>query len=373
MQRVRIRLTLMLLALGCGQGWSQNDLGDAPSAKPSPVAPPEEPADVYWEKLVMHPFRDAQGTVLVEMPFPASWKVTGNPRQGEPTIVGPNHIKVFNFPLQIFLYTNDPQMRQVYLRGGQRLRPVPGIAQLIQQDLVPWAAGQGLGFVRHYEVPEVSRIDRWYSDQLFKAMPAQARITAIGTEWQHTATGNPFFLLVHLNVSNGATLQNWSYYCSGLQAAKPHFDKAKRQFLFGLANACYRLEPIMAYNRAEAQRVGQSWAAHHERMARNWANFEASQRAFVNRSTAAHDALMKNWRDRNAADDRAHERFVDTITERAKVIDPSTGQQYKVDSGANHYWINRDGHYFGTDNVNYDPNRDLNMNRQNWQKLEPAD
>jgi hypothetical protein len=82
---------------------------------------------------------------------------------------------------------------------------------------------------------------------------------------------------------------------------------------------------------------------------------------------------MKNWQDRNAASDRSHERFVDTITERTKMSDPSTGQQYKVDSGSSHYWMNRDGQYFGTDNVNYDPNRDQEMNRQNWQKLDPVE
>jgi hypothetical protein len=82
---------------------------------------------------------------------------------------------------------------------------------------------------------------------------------------------------------------------------------------------------------------------------------------------------MNNWCDRNAAYDRAHERLVDTITERTKVTDPSTGQQYKVESGSNHYWMNRDGKYSGTDDVRFDPNRDRNMNRQNWQQLEPVE
>jgi hypothetical protein len=311
--------------------------------------------------------------LVVEMPFPAAWKVTQNPKQGEPTITGPNHIKVIDFPLQAFLYTSDPQMQQIYLRSGQKLRPLPDLKQLIQEDFVPWAAGQGLEFVRQYEVPEVARIDQWYSDQLYQAMPTAIKVTAIGTEWKHTTTGNSFFLLVRLTARSGGGLQSWSYFSNGLQAEKDHFDKARKQFLFGVANARYQLQPIMDYNQAEAQRVGQSWAAHNERMARNQASFEASQRAFVNRSTAGHDALMKNWQARNAADDRTHERFVDTITERTKVIDPSTGQQYKVDSGANHYWMNRDGQHFGTDNLNYDPNRDENMNRQNWHKLEPVD
>lgn len=376
MNSAKVRLTLMLLALGCCPGWSQNQADEAKASNTTPPAPAKEAkegATGYWEKLVMHPFYDANGTVLVEMPFPAAWQVARNPQRGEPTITGPNHIKVTDLPLQSFLFTRDPQMQQMYQAGGQRLRPLPNLEQLIQQDFVPWAAGQGLEFVRQEEVPGVARVDQWYNDQLYQAMPTDIKVTAIGTEWKHTATGNSFFLLVRLSVRSGDGLQFWSYFSNGLQAERAHFERAKKQFLFGLANARYRLEPIVAYNQAEAQRVGQSWAAHNQRMAQNQANFAASQRAFVNRSAAAHDALMKNWQTRNAADDRAHERFVDTITERTKVTDPSTGQQYKVDSGANHYWMNRDGNYFGTDNVNYDPNRDQSMNLQNWQKLEVVD
>lgn len=373
MHSARIHLTLILLAMGCGHGWSQTEAGDPPAAKANPAAQASEAADGYWEKLVMHPFHDAQGTVVVEMPFPAAWQIARNPQRGEPTITGPNHIKVIDFPLQSFLFTTDPQMQQMYQRGGQRLRPLPGLEQLVQQDIAPWAAGQGLEFVRQYEVPEVSRTDKWYSDQLYQAMPTDIKATAIGTEWKHTTSGNSFFMLMRLTVRSGGGLQSWSYFCNGLQAEKAHFETARKQFLFGLANARYNPQPIMAYNQAEAQRVGQSWAAHNQRMAQNQANFEASQQAFVNRSTAAHDAIMKNWRDRNAADDKAHERFVDTITERTKVVDQSTGQQYKVDRGANQYWMNRDGKYFGTDNANYDPNRDENMNRENWQKLEKVE
>jgi hypothetical protein len=98
----------------------------------------------FWEKLVMHPFYDAEGTVVVKLPLPSAWQVMRNPQPGEPTIVGPNGIKTIDFPGQNFVYTSDPQLQQSYLRGGQRLSPMPGIETLIQQDLAPWCAGQGL-------------------------------------------------------------------------------------------------------------------------------------------------------------------------------------------------------------------------------------
>jgi len=320
----------------------------------------------------MHPFLDAQGTVVVEMPFPAAWKVMSDHKQGEPTIVGPNGIKITDYPLQLFTYNSDPRMQQSYNASGQKMRPMPGVEQIIQQDLVPWAAKQNLQFVRHAEIPEVSKVDKWHNDQLYKAMPAQIQIQAIGTDWA-TADGDPCFILMHLNVSSGQNLQLWSYWCTGLRADKAHFEAAKRQLIFGLANARYNLKPIMAYNQMEAQKAGQSWAAHNQRMAQNKASFEASQRAFVNRSTAAHDALMSGWNERNAASDKAQERFVDTITERTKVTDPSSGQQYKVDSGYNHYWMNADGKYLSTDKQDYDPNLDKSINNQKWQELKKTE
>ena len=374
-------LAIVCLALGCGNGSSQNESSDSPKQSPAQSSPPavaaqdsKKPGQASggWEKLVMHPFRDAQGTVLVEVPFPATWKVMSNVKQGEPTIVGPNGIKIVDYPLQSFLHTSDPQMQQVYRQSGQRLRPMPGVEQIVQQDIGPWAEKRELKFVKQYEIPEVTRMDKWYSDQLYKAMPMQAQIAAIGTEWE-SASGEPYFILMHLNASNGQNLQTWSYYCSVLQADKAHFEAARKQLIFGLGNARYSLKQIMAYNQMEAEKAGQSWAAHNQRVAQNQANFEASQRAFVNRSTAAHDSLMSSWNERNAASDRTQERFVDTITERTKVVAPSSGQQYKVESGYNHYWMNTDGQYLSTDKQDYDPNLDKSINNQRWQELKKVE
>ncbi|HRG90880.1 MAG TPA: hypothetical protein PLW44_17785, partial [Chitinophagales bacterium] len=122
-----------------------------------------------WQKLVPYAFKDAQGQVAAVMPFPADWKVMPGSGNGAPSITGPHGLKVTDYPAQSFMYVHDPNMQQMYYQSGQRLRAMPGIEQLIQQDLVPWANNRGLQFVKHYEIPEVSKIDKWYSDQLYKA------------------------------------------------------------------------------------------------------------------------------------------------------------------------------------------------------------
>ncbi|MBK6838291.1 MAG: hypothetical protein IPG90_08435 [Bacteroidetes bacterium] len=73
------------------------------------------------------------------------------------------------------------------------------------------------------------------------------------------------------------------------------------------------------------------------------ANFEAQQRAFVNKSNAINDAIMNGWRANNAASDKQQEQRVDGIYERTNVVDPSNGQRYKVAAGANQYWMNSNG------------------------------
>ncbi len=328
----------------------------------------QQAATGNWQKLEMMQFRDSKGEVFCEMPFPPTWKLNANAGKGQASITGPNGVKITNYPLQSFMYTNDPRMQQVYYQSGQQLRAMPGVKQIIEQDLVPWARNQGLQYVNAYELPEVTKVDKWYSDQLFKAVPSQSSNTAIGTEWK-AADGSPFFLLMHLSGSNSAELQMWSYWCTGLQADAKHFDLAKKQLLFALENTYYPLEPIMAYNKMEAEKAGKSWAAHNQRMAQNQANFEASQRAHVNKSNAINDAIMNGWRERNAASDKAHGQFIDAITERTNVVDPNTGQRYKVSSGSNQYWMNSDGEYIGTQLHDYNPNLDDNMNNQKWQQL----
>ncbi|MCC7463827.1 MAG: hypothetical protein IT480_15370 [Gammaproteobacteria bacterium] len=372
-----------MLAAGCNTGGAEAQQSDtrgaaeaARSSAGTREAPPIEEkrnARESWTPLAWIEFRDNTGAVFASMPFPPDWKRVKKTSPSDPTITGPNGVRISDYPLQSFMFTNDPNMQMIYRQSGQMLRPMPGIDQVIQQDLAPRLAEKGLKYVRHYEVPEVTNMDRWYSDQLYKAVPTRTDIAAIGTEWK-TDDGRPYFVLLHLNMSTTAELQNWSYFCTSLSADAAHFERAKKQFLFALANTHYPLEPIMAYNQREAQKAGQSWAAHNQRMAANQAAFEARQRAFVNRSEAINEAIneaiMSGWRERNASSDRMQERTIDSIYERTNVVDPSTGQRYKVEAGANRYWMNGNGEYISSDKYTYDPNLDENMNGQRWQELQ---
>lgn len=330
---------------------------------------PDKQSNGFWQRLVMNELRDQNGVISAVMPMPASWKFTRAGRQGDPSITGPNGIKVTDYPAKNFMINYNPSLQQSYNMAGQRMRAFPGVEQLVQQDFVPGAQQQGYQLVKYYEIPEVSKMDKWYSDQLFKAMPSRSDVVAIGTDWKN-AEGKSYFMLIHLNVSTSNAMQTWWYMASGLEAEQEYFDAARRQLIFSLANMRYNLEPIAKYNQQEAQRVGQSWAAFNQRMAQNQAAFEASQRAFVNKSNAINDAIMNGWRERNAASDKQQERTVDAIYERTNVQDAETGERYKVTAGANQYWMNNNGEYISTQMNSYDPNLDDNMNEQRWKQLQ---
>jgi hypothetical protein len=320
-----------------------------------------------WEKLVPHEMRDKNGTLIATIPFPASWKKYNKKQSGDPSFVGPHGIAVKEYPLRFFSFPLDRQLQFSFQQSGQAIRDFPGIESFIKEDLIPVCNQQGLTYVGWKELPEITAIDKWYSDQLYKAVPGNQEVMALGTDWQ-TSGGDPYFLIVHLNVSTTAQMRNWSYWVTSLEADASYFEKAKKQLLFGIANVRYELEPIMAYNQSEAEKAGQSWAAHNRRMAQNQANFEASQRAHINRTEAINNAIMDGWRQRNASSDQMHEQFIDVINEKTNVMDES-GNRYKVSSGYNHYWMNNDGEYISTDKIDYNPNLDDNMNGQKWQEL----
>ncbi len=367
---------LIILATACGQDNSKTQkeesnkeqkTNDEPSAS-ADAKEKQKDSNGFWEKLVMNEIRDAQGMIAAVMPLPSSWKIMMANSNGGPTLTGPNGLTVTDFPLRSFMYNYNASLQQSYDAAGQQMRAMPGVEQLIQEDFVPWGNGKGLQLVKYYEIPEISKMDKWYSDQLYKAMPSQSDIAAIGIEWKSN-DGKPYFLLVHLNVSTSQQMQQWYYMVSGLEADEPYFETARKQYIFSLANMRYNLEPIMAYNQKEAQRIGRSWAAFNQRMAQNQASFEASQRAFVNKSNAINDAIMSGWRERNASSDKQQEQTIDGIYERSNVQNTETGQQYKVAAGANQYWMNSNGEYISTQLNDYNPNQDENLNEQKWQQL----
>lgn len=65
-----------------------------------------------------------------------------------------------------------------------------------------------------------------------------------------------------------------------------------------------------------------------------------------------------------------HDKTIDSIRGEQSMRDPNTGQTYKVESGSDQYWKNDQGEYIKSDDKFYNPNRDPNVNKQDWNEME---
>ncbi len=323
---------------------------------------PEQSKKKYWEELIMTEMRDDKGGLLATIPLPGSWKI----HNSKVSITGPDNIRCTDYPLQSFVMNYDPYMQY---GSPTPMRAMPDTDQLIREDIIPFAAQEGFRYVQHYELPDLARIDKWYNAQYYSITPVDKHSNVYGIDLKDSK-GDPAFMITHIQKNETQDIQMWYYYTSILQSDKNAFDRAKKQLLFSLSNLRYNLEPIMAYNRAEAQRIGQSWAAFNQRLATNQAAFEAQQRTHINTVNGVNNAMMTSWEAKNKAMDNNQTQFIDNIYENRNVINSETGEKYKVADGYNRYWMNSDGQYIATELQNYNPNTDENMNRQKWQELQ---
>src|SRR5690606_32986316 len=100
----------------------------------------------------------------------------------------------------------------------------------------------------------------------------------------------------------------------------------------------------------------QSWDAHNARMRSNQAAFDARQAAHRDMVNGVNNSIMGTWNSNNASMDRQQNATINGIRGEQDAANPYTGEAYKIESGYDQYWMNRDGQYIGTNDVMYDPN-----------------
>ncbi len=182
-------LLMFIWALGilsCNQnnaeGAENKGESDAPSDSKQSTSSPKNittKSNGYWKKIEIKKIGDGKGNIASLIPMPSSWNLQAG------GITGPRGLKVSDFPVQSFMTNFNPNLQYAYSQGGQQMRQMPGIDHLVQEDFIPWANNNGLTYVKHYEIPEVSKIDKWYSEQLFKAMPSRSDVVAFGMTGKH--------------------------------------------------------------------------------------------------------------------------------------------------------------------------------------------
>lgn len=350
----------ILLLIGCGQ----KENGSATLNPDGTIAEQTDTSD----EVVFKPIIDTKtNDVFAMMPVPMSWRINTT---GSATIESPDGVRVYNLPLQFFIYTDDPYTLQLYAQSGQPVRRYLEMGDLIREDLMPIAQREGSKFIKQTPIENIAKADQDYDSLLFKVVQSQQKFTAAATEWEDK-NGNPYLIVVHQNASYANNMLNWGYYCQAMEAPKAIYPKAKEALLYALANTRYNPKNVEAYNIREAQKANASMAAHNERMAVMQQNFDASQRAFTEKRDAINASITANYANSNATSSRNHNRFLNYIKEEETVS--ANGQRYQVQGGSSQYWVNENGQYQGSNNPNYDPNRNQGTVNHTWTQGEVQD
>lgn len=321
-------------------------------------------------ELIPQAMIDDKGQVMAQMTFPSDWKLHNEP--GKAAFTGPDGIVVSNTPIRNFMYATDEMAQQIYRQNGGKLRrPVSG-AEIIRQDFVPIAEKEGSKLIRVYDAPEIAKSDGKVQDMMYRIGPSYAKYYAVVSEWKDRS-GNPYAIILHVNVNEMGNSVMWNYYGQCLDAPKDKYDSAKATLINGLASLEYNPRYFDKFNQNEMNRESSSWAAHNQKMNAQQRQFDAQQAAFKQKNDAISQSITANYNNQDAASDRNHNRFLNYVKDENTVVNPADGERYQVQSGSNQYYINENGQYIGTNDPNYDPNRNQGAVNHTWNEAEITD
>lgn len=291
------------------------------------------------------------GIALAQLQVPARWNVKTNPSGSWQ--VDEADLKVFDVKGGSFMYGNG-QMAQFYQQAGGSLRQPTPPAQLVVQDLVPRMRQIGFELTGQQDLPAVAQAEQRGLDGLYSVDQVRKTCLSNLSEWRKG--DERVALMMHWSSFQSPDMVKWSYYLTRLNAPAARFDTEKQALVAAYSSLRYNPAYFAAYAGGEQQQAQRSWAAHNQRMQANQATFDAQQQTHRETWGAINDASMGAYRDRMNSMDRMQNATINGIRGEQDAINPYTGEQGKIQSGYDQYWMNSDGQYFGTNDPNYDPN-----------------
>jgi hypothetical protein len=286
------------------------------------------------------------GMVSSYMPLPASWRVAPDK-------------------------WTSPGRSEVTLRKGIQLNAsVNSIDQVIQQIIIPAFRQDGVRADKVVDLPAVRQADQKEQDGYFSYGNAQNFVQAKGIELTQTSTGNKAFIVVHFLVKRNQYHQIPSYWFHVLGAgAGGSFEKDKDALIYALANFKMNPQWVAAHNRQVQGQLASNDARFQQKQKENWDHFNRMQD--INRTNSSvGDIYHDMYKNTSAMKDRGQERAVNGIHERNAMVNPYSGEQINLGNNYKYYYMNQFGQYFGTNDEFYNPERDPNVNHQEWRKVQ---
>lgn len=302
---------------------------------------------------------------MSQMDFPARWKVqsydNGAWKVDEPTL------KVWDVSGGNYAFGNG-QMAQLYQQSGGAIRTPLSPEQVVLQDAVPRMRKLGYELIGQSDAPAVAQAEQRGLDGLYSVGQSRKTSRANMSEWHKGDLR--VALVMHWSSFEGPDMGNWSYYFTRLETSADRFDQEKTALLTGLASLRYNPNYFAAYARSEQQKEQQSWGAHDAKMRTNQAAFDAQQQAHRSNVDAMNNSIMGTWKSTNDRMDHQQNTTINSIRGEEDVINPYTGETYKVESGSDQYWMNSNGEYIGTNDVMFDPNA-VEQGVDQWRQAPP--
>ncbi len=311
-----------------------------------------KPTKKEQSKIIFHTIRDQQrnNMVLGYLPMPKDWELKDKSNKDGAYIFGPNGVHVYLPRNNAFSYSQLFGYNQMVAESGGQIKPLKSPEQLVKEELVPAFAKDGVQLVRQYHIPELQKYDKEFDQFIFKSIPIRKEFKVLATEWEDKKGNSLLFVIRHYAAYTQENC-NWGYLVNMMDAKTSHFKNAKKNYLYSLINTKYNPKWRQVRYMEDAKLSAESQKLHEGRMIGLKAEYQA---------------ILKSGKEHSDMVDRNHKKFMDTHLERQTVS--ASGTSYQVDAGSRVYWINANGEYIPSDNVNFDPNNDPNLNSQTWTK-----
>jgi len=301
--------------------------------------------------IVFHDIRDNQENMIMGyIPLPENWKLKHQADKDGAFIFGPNNIKVFLMQSNAFVYSQLPGYNQMEAQRGQQIKPLKSAEQLVQEELAPLFAQNGVKLIKQYHVPSLKRYDENFEQFQFKPIPMRKDFSVLATEWEDKQ-GNAMLFIIHQYVAYSQEACYWGYNVNIMEAPKSHFKYAKTKYLYALENSKYNPSWLHTRYMKDAETSARMGKLHEGRM---------------RELRAEGQRIIENGKRHGDMVDRNHAKFMSSHLETQTVS--TGGSNYQVDSGSNVYWVNSNGEYIPTNDFNFDPNLDPNLNNETWTK-----
>lgn len=331
-----------------------------------------------------HYFVDGKtGLVVFEKKYPSDWDILSQPTYNLdsdfPTFLylmqNKNGMKAYNSPIYQYVAFQNPQYAEVMRGYGvTNERSLISPMAFIENEIKPIMERQGFKFKSQREFPEVIA----YIQEQKKILGVQnVDFIAFSTEWindrniKALVTFNQMVLNYDPALTGGEAMKIWSYQMGYFFAPANTYETDLKVALNADLNRIESKNWQKYQSQVNNYRQQQRNIEHQNRMRNQQVQFDQHQRS-MNERYAANDAnharFIDNLRGTSTtsgySSDPSHNNFIDMIREEQNVS--LNGKTFKVNAGADNYWMNSDGKYIPSNDQFYNPNRDPVYDSQQW-------